>query len=606
MGLQCDPTDGPIVYNNCVYNPANLFRQTNWYRNKIRDIPEIIFVVGAGNIGQDAADTTVPARLSLELDNVITVGAINPTTNNRWSALNRDVSSNYGPAITVATSGFDVHSVSTSLPGIGYQLQQGTSIAAPLVTGVVALMRSIDPDIPAYEVKDILQVTATLTPVCRTNSRDDTIDQCPAEDVEQWLVMNADAAIRELLRRRGISVSESTAARPTPPAPGSPDSDRETLVALYNATNGDQWRNITNWLSEAPLHQWHGVETDTTGRVISLSLSGNWLDGGIPSELGSLSNLRRLDLADNLLSGKLPPELSNLTDLKTLSLQSNQLSGAIPAELGNLARLESLSLHSNQLSGGITAKLGDLINLESIHLSSNQLSGEIPAEFGSLANLEAITLAANQLTGEIPGELNKLKLRSVWLTGNQFTGCTPPRFKAALSSDVHKLELPYCEDVATITSGPAEADRDALVAISRDAGSSLVGVFTNSSGRVIALHVSLARGQLGRRGTGGTISEQLRRLTSLESLSVALSERPSSIVIPPSLGKLTNLKELSISSRDGLSRIPAELGNLANLESLYLFDSGDGFISDGSIPAELGNLLSLSPNPPKEGVRLAS
>ena len=22
LGLQCDPTDGPIVYNNCVYNPA--------------------------------------------------------------------------------------------------------------------------------------------------------------------------------------------------------------------------------------------------------------------------------------------------------------------------------------------------------------------------------------------------------------------------------------------------------------------------------------------------------------------------------------------------------------------------------------------------------
>ena len=63
LGLQCDPTDGPIVYNNCVYNPANLFRQTNWYRNKIRDIPEIIFVVGAGNIGQDAGRHNGPSAI---------------------------------------------------------------------------------------------------------------------------------------------------------------------------------------------------------------------------------------------------------------------------------------------------------------------------------------------------------------------------------------------------------------------------------------------------------------------------------------------------------------------------------------------------------------
>ena len=323
----------------------------------------------------------------------------------------------------------------------------------------------------------------------------------------------------------------STSSGPTAPVPGSADSDRAALVTFYNATNGPQWRDNTNWLSEAPLHQWYGVETDTTGRVMLLSLSDNWVDGEIPPELGNLSKLRRLDLAGNLLSGKIPAELGNLPHLKSLQLYENQLSGGIPAELVNLARLKSLWLHSNQLTGGIPAELGDLINLETITLSDNQLSGEIPAEFGNLANLENINIERNQLTGEIPGELNKLKLWGVSLTGNQFTGCTPPRFEAALSSDLHNLGLPYCEGVATITSGPAKADQDALVAISRAAASRL-GVFTNSSGRVIALHIWVVHPQ-GGGPEGGHISEQLRRLTSLESLSVKQSYHLRGRVIPP-------------------------------------------------------------------------
>ena len=49
-----------------------------------------------------------------------------------------------------------------------------------------------------------------------------------------------------------------------------PETDREALIALYNATGGPNWSNNTNWLSDAPLDQWHGVTTDGTGRVARL------------------------------------------------------------------------------------------------------------------------------------------------------------------------------------------------------------------------------------------------------------------------------------------------------------------------------------------------
>ena len=43
-------------------------------------------------------------------------------------------------------------------------------------------------------------------------------------------------------------------------------SDRDALVALYHATDGPNWTNSTNWLSDRPLGDWHGV-TVSNGRV---------------------------------------------------------------------------------------------------------------------------------------------------------------------------------------------------------------------------------------------------------------------------------------------------------------------------------------------------
>ena len=74
-------------------------------------------------------------------------------------------------------------------------------------------------------------------------------------------------------------------------------SNRDALVALYNSTGGANWLNNTNWLSNAPIGEWHGVITDDDGHVTELDLIENQLRGGIPSELGSLTNLESLWLS---------------------------------------------------------------------------------------------------------------------------------------------------------------------------------------------------------------------------------------------------------------------------------------------------------------------
>ena len=62
----------------------------------------------------------------------------------------------------------------------------------------------------------------------------------------------------------------ATATSP-PAASGSVETDREALVAFYNATYGEKWKFSRNWLSDAPLGQWSGVTTDDDGRVIELT-----------------------------------------------------------------------------------------------------------------------------------------------------------------------------------------------------------------------------------------------------------------------------------------------------------------------------------------------
>ena len=88
-----------------------------------------------------------------------------------------------------------------------------------------------------------------------------------------------------------------TATTAPPAASGSVETDREALVALYNATDGQNWKDNYNWLSDAPLGEWEGVTTNDDGRVIWLHLGGQALSGEIPAELGSLSNLIELSLS---------------------------------------------------------------------------------------------------------------------------------------------------------------------------------------------------------------------------------------------------------------------------------------------------------------------
>ena len=91
-----------------------------------------------------------------------------------------------------------------------------------------------------------------------------------------------------------------------------PRLDRQALVAIFNATGGPNWKKSTNWVTDEPISEWYGVETDSGERVSSLDLVDNGLNGAIPPEIVILTKLENLKLTDNVLLGCIPERAGDI------------------------------------------------------------------------------------------------------------------------------------------------------------------------------------------------------------------------------------------------------------------------------------------------------
>ena len=167
------------------------------------------------------------------------------------------------------------------------------------------------------------------------------------------------------------AINDGTLPEPEPTTSGTAATDRAALVALYNATDGPNWRNNTNWLSDKPIGAWYGITTNHSGRVTSVVMHYNGLTGYIPLQIGDLTALENLEL--NGIDG-VNHELSALSDLpnlRFLSLMSigiSDLSALI--DLPNVT--EILDLRNNRITD--ISPLLSARNLQRLVLVQNPLS----------------------------------------------------------------------------------------------------------------------------------------------------------------------------------------------------------------------------------------
>ena len=203
--------------------------------------------------------------------------------------------------------------------------------------------------------------------------------------------------------------------------------DSLALVAIYNSTGGASWTTKTNWMSSQPISTWYGV-TVNNNRVTRLALSGNNLQGTIPSEIGDLTELGSLYLQGCQLSGTIPAQIGNLSNLRYLNLNENHFTGSIPDEIGNLKNLIYIGIGNSNLSGTLPQGIWNLSKLLQLDLHNNSITGTIPPGIGNLKSLTGgLDLSYNKFYGQIPieiGELTNLKC-CLWLAANQFEGTFP-------------------------------------------------------------------------------------------------------------------------------------------------------------------------------------
>lgn len=190
---------------------------------------------------------------------------------------------------------------------------------------------------------------------------------------------------------------------------------RFALATFYYATNNVAtpttenpipWESAHLWLSNSHVCEWKGIVCNEKLHVESIDLADNNLTGSIPMELILMSaNLYSLDFTSNMIYMRdtMFDVFDGLTQLEDLMMDDNYMGydNGLPPQLGSLINLKKMRLSYNLFAGElevdhkVLAKMQKLTHLE---IESNFLSGTIPPVLGELTNLVYIYLRRNELS----------------------------------------------------------------------------------------------------------------------------------------------------------------------------------------------------------------
>ena len=357
--------------------------------------------------------------------------------------------------------------------------------------------------------------------------------------------------------------------------------DSLALVALYHATDGDNWYYNENWLN-GPVYTWGGVVIDSA-RVVNIDLPGNNMNGPIPPEFYNLTGIRTIALANNNLTGTLSSAIENFTELKYVYFYNNALEGAIPAEFGVHSQLVHLLLYGNQFSGTIPASLGSCTDLEYLYLQYNNLTGSIPTELGQLSSLETLVLGNNNLTGEIPASFGNLSsLQRFYAENNSLSGvlptvlCNTPLFATNMAGN--QFDDSSCSTISCLMDNGVfftdlKQEQQNGYSLIIDCGYNLNPCSEADSLALVDLYMATG-GDNWHRNDGWLngpvygwdgITVENGRVTQIN-----LSANNLNGTIPASFGNLDGLNLVFLNANSISGSLPEEIGNLYQLEVLFM------------------------------------
>ncbi|XP_060668939.1 receptor-like protein 48 [Ziziphus jujuba] len=241
------------------------------------------------------------------------------------------------------------------------------------------------------------------------------------------------------------------------------------VVDKFTSSYEGAYPKVLQWNKNASnCCLWDGIRCDKeTGHVIGLDVSSRCHFGSINSNstLFNLLHLKRLNLADNDFNysqipsairqfpGPIPSSLGKLTELTKLDLRENSLGGYVPSSLQNLTRLKHLGVDDIQKSDPILSWIGNLTQLVILFLHQNEFYGTTPQSLSKLMNLKFLSLVVDNLGhGMVKFDVFS-KMRSLSMldlknidTSFQFEkgnmNASFPKFKVLLMSSCNLIEFP--------------------------------------------------------------------------------------------------------------------------------------------------------------------
>lgn len=312
-----------------------------------------------------------------------------------------------------------------------------------------------------------------------------------------------------------------------------PESERQALMDLYNATGGPSWTRQTNWMGPAGTEcTWLGVRCDENAEhVITIRLSNRNMVGQLPS-LSAFTEMYDFEAPINHLTGSMP---SLPPGLESLMLAVNAFSGPLP-DVSALAKF--VDLRGNEFTGPLPTR-EQTREMRGLWLSNNQLSGEIP-ELAGLSNLQAYCVGNNHLSGSIPDLSGLVSLVQFDVSNSGITGGIP-----SLSDMVSLQDLMVENNNLSGSVPDFSNNRDLRVFAAYNSG--LSGSLPSLSG--------LSRLQtfiVGRNNITGEIPS-LSGLTQLWRLDLAFNHFSGTL---PSLSDLSNLEYLTVGGNELSGSLP--------------------------------------------------
>ncbi|XP_056162962.1 receptor-like protein 6 [Syzygium oleosum] len=377
------------------------------------------------------------------------------------------------------------------------------------------------------------------------------------------------------------------------------------------------------WKNSRDCCSWDGIECDkNTGHVIVVDLGSSFLYGSIDnnSTLFQLSHLERLNLSNNHFNySQIPARVGDLSRLTHLDLSFSVFSGWIPSEIFKLTRLVYLDLCCNQdpythtsllemKPPGLRSLAQNLTSLEDLFLGVVNMSSEVPNNLANLSSLRRLNMDVCNLYGVFPSAILHLpKLRYLGVGFNKDLKGQLPDFNS--SSLLEHLRLPV-----TSFSGELPASignlRSLRILNLNSNTCNLTGSLPMSIGNLPSLsYLDIAGCKFST-----SIPASFANLSNLEYLAVTMNPfTPQSISslswvfknkklatlglgminlygkIPPSIGNLSRLVDLSLVGNQLSGTIPSQLVNLTQLNNLCLRTNQ----LSGSLPSWLMNMTGL-------------